>query len=55
MAKAISSSQPELSAILANSSIVEISFSAPRLVILPALSVASASRRVAFVELIGVG
>ncbi|CPR11741.1 hypothetical protein BN971_03029 [Mycobacterium bohemicum DSM 44277] len=55
VAKAISSEQPELSAILANSSIVEISFSAPRLVILPELSIDSASRSVAFVELMGVG
>ncbi|CNI32268.1 Uncharacterised protein [Mycobacterium tuberculosis] len=55
VANAINSSQPELIAIFANSSIVEMSFSAPRLVILPSLSVASASRRVAFVELIGVG
>ncbi|CFS14456.1 Uncharacterised protein [Mycobacterium tuberculosis] len=55
VAKAISSAQPELMAILANSSMVEISLSAPRLVILPELSVASASRSVAFVELIGVG
>ena len=55
VAKAISSSQPELSAILANSSMVEMSFSAPRLVILPELSMDSANRSVAFVELIGVG
>jgi hypothetical protein len=55
VAKAISSSQPELSAILANSSMVEINFSAPRLVILPELSMDSESRSVAFVELIGVG
>ncbi|PQM46416.1 hypothetical protein C1Y40_03409 [Mycobacterium talmoniae] len=55
VANGISSAQPELAAILANSSIVEISLSAPLRVILPELSVASASRSAALVELIGVG
>jgi hypothetical protein len=55
VANAISSAQPELPAILANSSTVEISLSAPLRVSLPESSIASASRSDAFVELIGVG
>ena len=55
VANAIRSAQPELAAILANSSTVSISLSAPRRVSLPESSIASASRREALVELIGVG
>jgi hypothetical protein len=55
VANAINSAQPELAAILANSSMVSMSLSAPLRVILPEESVASASRSDALVELIGVG
>jgi hypothetical protein len=55
VANAITSAQPELAAILENSSMVSISLSAPLRVNLPDESMASASRREALVELIGVG
>src|SRR5882757_6941465 len=55
VAKAISSAQPELPAIFANSSMVSTSLSAPLRVSLPEESIASASRKDALVELIGVG
>ena len=55
VANAINSAQPELAAILANSSTVSTSLSAPRRVSRPESSIDSASRRAAFVELIGVG
>ena len=55
VANAISSAHPELVAILANSSTVRTSLSAHLLVRLPELSIASASRSDALVELIGVG
>ena len=55
VANAISSAQPELAAILANSSMVPTSLSAPLRVSLPEPSMASASRSDALVELIGVG
>ncbi len=55
VANAINSAQPELVAILANSSTVATRLSAPLRVSLPELSIASASRRAALVELIGVG
>ncbi len=55
VANAISSAQPELVAILANSSMVPTNLSAPLRVSLPEPSMASASRSDALVELIGVG
>src|SRR4029453_4193207 len=55
VANAISSAQPELAAILANSSMVLMSLSAPLRVSLPEPSMASASRSEALVELIGGG
>jgi L-aspartate oxidase len=55
VANAISSAQPELAAILANSETVSTSLSAPRRVSRPESSIASARRRAALVELIGVG
>jgi hypothetical protein len=55
VAKAMSSEQPELVAILANSSMVSTSLSAPLRVSFPDESIDSARRSDAFVELIGVG
>ncbi|SLH23671.1 Uncharacterised protein [Mycobacteroides abscessus subsp. abscessus] len=55
MANGISSTHCEVSAILANSATVEISRSAPWVVMRPSSSMFSDRRSVALVELIGMG